>query len=270
MNPDEIVARLRASKKYGSLCTETLSRIAEWAVRQFPSPRQALKTAKKKLHQISGAYTEKDSQRKIDELLYSLSPEASEADIRSVCLRILTHHASTRERLPHMEKIYSELFGKDFAEICEEPVTTVLDLACGLGPFSLPWMNLPPLVRYTPVDMDCALIKRINRFLKALGRDDRAQCCDILCCPPKEPFDLVLLLKTLPCLERQERGAGVRLLKTIRAQRIVVSFPSRSLGGRRKGMETNYARFMESLLKEWDVEARTMTFPSEIFYLLKP
>ena len=274
MNPEDLATLLMQGKKYGSLCDETLLRISKWAVQSSSSPKQALKKAKRKLHQISGAYITSANQRRIDGLLDSLASDASETEIRALCRSILGFHTSSRERLPYLRETYREIIGG---------ATTILDLACGLNPFALPWMNLPPDARYTPVDMDCGLVSKINRFLRVLGRGDTAQCIDLLSSPPVESYDLILLLKALPCLERQERGASLHLLTKLRAPRIVISFPNRSLGGHRKGMETGYTRFMQDLAKDMAFEDTTfkdttelkdrtlvkaLSTPSEVFFLL--
>jgi len=264
MSPEEMVALLRCSRKYGSLCDETLLRITKWAMGGSSSTKQALKRAKRKLHQISGAYITPANQRRIDGLLDSLAPDAPGEEIWALCRGILGFHASTRERLPYLRETYREIF---------DGATTILDLACGLNPFALPWMNLPAGARYTPVDMDCGLVGKIKRLLRVLSRADTAQCVDLLSSPPTESYDLILLLKALPCLERQERGASLHLLTKLRAPRIVVSFPNRSLGGHRRGMEAGYSRFMQGLVKDL-TSVKDMTLvkafstPSEVFFIL--
>jgi 16S rRNA (guanine(1405)-N(7))-methyltransferase len=259
MNPEKMLTLLRRSKKYGSLCDEALFRISKWALESSSSDKQALKRAKRKLHQISGAYITPADQRRIGKRLGSFPPDASEAEVRALCRSILVFHSSTRERLPYIQETFEKVI---------DGATTILDLACGLNPFGLPWMNLPAEARYTPVDMDCALVGEINRFLRISGRPDTAQCIDLLSSPPAESYDLILLLKTLPCLERQETGASLRLLTRLRAQRIVISFPIRSLGGRRKNMEDGYARFMQDLLKGMNLAVETLSNPSEMFFIL--
>ena len=52
--------------------------------------------------------------------------------------------------------------------------------------------------------------------------------------PPEASADMVLLLKAIPCLEQEEPGAGKRLLRSLDAPVVVVSFPARSLGPRYK------------------------------------
>jgi 16S rRNA (guanine(1405)-N(7))-methyltransferase len=79
---------------------------------------------------------------------------------------------------------------------------------------------------------------------------------------------MIFLFKVLPTLERQQRGAARSLLRGLEARTIVVSFPTRSLGGREKGMERGFERFMDDVLNGWNVQIEKLTYPAEIFFLL--
>ncbi len=127
MNPEDLVALLRQGKKYASLCEETLFRTSNWALESSSSAKQALKKAKRKLHQISGAYITSANQRRIDGQLDTLASDASEEEIRALCRGILNFHASTKERLPYLGETYRDLI---------DGAATILDLACGLNPFA--------------------------------------------------------------------------------------------------------------------------------------
>jgi 16S rRNA (guanine(1405)-N(7))-methyltransferase len=260
MNLERLVEALRRTRKYGSLCEQTLRRVASAAMARSSSEREALKRAKRQLHQISGAYVTPANLRRVDGLLDSLGAGVSEEETQALCRGILELHASTRERLPYLEETYKALLGD---------AASVLDLACGLNPFGLPWMDLPVDARYTPVDMDCGLIDRINRFFGVLGRADRAICLDLLSSPPAGDYDVILLLKILPPLERQRRGSSLLLLKELRARRIVISFPTRTLGGSLRGMEKGYSGFIKELVENIEcVDMSSFSTPSEIFFVL--
>jgi len=182
---------------------------------------------------------------------------------RAACRSALACHASTRERLPILDRFYAEIFA-----ITGRP-GRVLDLACGLHPLGLPWMGLAPDATYTAYDIDARSIAFLNRFFAGAAINSRAILQDILCQPPDEPADVAFLLKTLPCLERQERGASGRLLGTLRARHVVVSFPVASLGGRGKGMRENYERDFTQMAKgaPWQIER--LEFPTELVFVVK-
>jgi len=171
----------------------------------------------------------------------------------------MSFHASTTERLPILEELYGRIFA-----VTGIP-NRVLDLACGLHPFGLPWMGLPENLSYHAMDIDCELMALLGRFFS-----DRlvAECRDVLVRPPEEPANLAFLLKAVPCLEQQERGASLRLLRALKVRHAVVSFPAHSLGGRSKGMAEHYAAMAEELIETLGADAEVLRYPSEIFYLV--
>ena len=101
-----------------------------------------------------------------------------------------------------------------------------------------------------------------------MGMDGCAHVRDLITNPPTEPADLVLLLKTLPVLEQVEKGAAPRLLDALNARYLLISFPTRSLGGRQKGMVQNYeAQFMEWVDgRAWHIQR--FEFPTELAFLV--
>src|SRR5262249_37171953 len=134
--------------------------------------------------------------------------------------------------------------------------------------FALPWMDLQASTSYHPCDIDQRLVAAINVFLAHVGRPATARCQDVLAEVPTLPADVALLLKALPCLEQQEKGAAGPLLRALRARWAVVSFPLASLGGHDRGMRATYARRMDDLVAELAVPARSWELGGEAFYLL--
>ena len=96
----------------------------------------------------------------------------------------------------------------------------------------------------------------------------QARVCDVIHACPTQRADVASLLKAIPCLEQVDKNAGLRLLETINADHLVVSFPAASLGGRNKGMVMNYeAHFVELVTgKGWSI-AR-FVFPGELAFLI--
>lgn len=86
---------------------------------------------------------------------------------------------------------------------------------------------------------------------------------------PQIQADLAFLLKLFPVLEQQKKGRSLELLSELRSRVACVSFPLRSLSGKRKGMEESYTVFFEGLLggSGWRVQEKR-SFPGELLYVL--
>ena len=262
IQPSRIMEDLKHSRKYRYLCDDTLVRIAAWAAVRAKSQKEATRRAKRKLHQVYGAYLEKWDFEHAECILDELRPDADSQAVRTVCRQIMQQHTSTKERVGLLEPLYTSIFA-----ITGRP-RRILDLGCGLHPFALPWMGLSRDVRYLAWDMDHRIVALVNRFLTIMGLEPHAQCRDMLVSSSTAQADVAFVLKMLPCLEQQEKGCSVRLLRDINAPFIVVSFPVHSIGGRGKGMRKHYAQIMEDILSELAWRSVPMEFQEELFFVL--
>ena len=75
--------------------------------------------------------------------------------------KLLQTHASTKERLPFYQELYSKLFTHTGLP------QTVIDLGCGLNPFSIPYMAAGPL-KYYAYDINDEEIQHLNLFFTFL------------------------------------------------------------------------------------------------------
>ncbi|MCB0128745.1 MAG: hypothetical protein KDE58_41050, partial [Caldilineaceae bacterium] len=184
--------------------------------------------------------------------------------LHTTCRTLMAHHASTRERLPILREFYNVLFAG------LPPIRSVLDLACGLNPLTIPWMGLPAGAHYTACDINGEQMAFLGEALPLLGVTGKAIVCDLLQEVPEEPVDVALILKTIPCLEQVDRAIGPRLLRGINASVLIVSFPAQSLGGRNKRMVDTYSSHFATLLStvegHWEVEQ--FSFPTEVVFRL--
>jgi len=172
-------------------------------------------------------------------------------------------HASTYERLPILDSLYQQLF------LRLPPVRSVLDIACGLHPLARPWMPLPTDVPYFAYDIFSDQLDFLNHFFDAMGYTGAAQHRNVLDGMSTPPADVAFLLKTLPCLEQIESGAGERLLHQIDAPVLIVSFPNQTLGGRKRGMAQHYTASFLSRIKKAGWQADSLTYPSELIYIVQ-
>ncbi len=258
---DTVYQKLKESKKYKYLCDDTLYRISDWALQRFEG-KKAVKAAKKKLHQVYGAYFEAFQPGKIRKMLDQIAGHPHEESLKTIAQEIMDSHTSTAERMLFMEQFYIDLFKR-----IEKP-KKILDLACGLHPFAVLWMDLEQDVEYYAYDIDARLIALVNTFFGYLSRSYNAQCWDILVSIPAIEADVVFLLKTLPCIEQQEKGVSEKIITSLNAKYIVISFPSRSLTGKAKGMENYYHSFALELINRLNLEYFKLDYPNEIFYVI--
>ena len=216
-----------------------------------------------KLHQVGGAYQETPiPYEKLLSELQALPGELSDPALQAFCRRAMQLHASTRERLPILERFFVETLAG------LEPIHSVLDLACGLNPLCRPWMSLAPGAAYYACDIFSDMVDFVGAFLVHTAQPGRAEVCDLLQNVPQQPVDLALALKTIPCLEQVDKGIGLRLLESVPAQRILVSFPAHSLGGRSKGMVQNYEAHFRQMIEVQPWQVQRFEFPGELAFLV--
>ena len=103
----------------------------------------------------------------------------------------------------------------------------------------------------TAIEVDSRLVDASRRVLAHCGRPGGAVWGDVLEGFAAEDADVALVLKTLPCLERQQAGGALALLRALAdVPAVVVSYPVRSLGGFEKGMRDTYRADLERLAEQ--------------------
>lgn len=257
----ELERQLRAARKYRHLAGETLRRVGAWALARYPAPAEALKAAKRKLHQVFAAYCQPDHINRLGNEVEQLPPWGDREAHQAACRELLRQHSSTAERLELLESVYPALWQRTGRP------RRVLDLACGYHPLALPWMGLDA-AEYFACDIDERLVAAVNAYLARVGRPATACCKDLLVGVPDVDADVALLLKAVPCLEQQQKGATVALLQALPAPRVILSFPLESLGGRTKGMREHYGQLMTALATEVQAQVQTVEFPKEVFFIV--
>ena len=257
MNND-LLDKLLASKKYREICPDTVRRVWADCEKRYKKAKDVEKAAREALHGITGAFMTPQEARQL-----AFDMQAWYVDKTDIGLeRMLSRHASTRERLPlsEMDRLYERVFS-----IVGRP-RSVLDLACGINPIYLAARGLHTV----GVDISGAAVRAVNAFYEVYCMPVSAVCADLLCpgAIPKERFDVALLFKLLPLLERQENGGAASVMEAVNATRLVVSFPTRTLGGRSVGMAGNYARWMEEHLPEGMAVLDRFETGNEMFYII--
>jgi 16S rRNA (guanine(1405)-N(7))-methyltransferase len=256
---NELLEKLLRSKNNRDICPDTVRRVLTECERRYKKAKDVDKAVREALHGISGAFMTPQEARQLAYDMQAWHVDRTDLSLEKMLLR----HASTRERLPvsDMDALYSRIFA-----ITGRP-QSVLDLACGINPLYLGVRG----IKATGVDISGRAVELINTFGETYGMPVKAVCADLLCdgAIPCERCDMALLFKVLPLLERQRAGAAMDVMNAVNASVIVVSFPTRTLGGRNVGMAAQYAGWMESHIPAGRSVAASFEMGSELFYVLK-
>ncbi|MGP4111339.1 hypothetical protein ACTWP5_10525 [Streptomyces sp. 4N509B] len=223
---DEMVRRVLSSAKYRELDPDFVRRVVEEALARNRDRSQALKYAKRKLHQAFGAFLTGQPARSVEAVARQVA--SGELELRDACLAAMRSHASSAERLPTLEPFYEQV-----ARWCGAPAS-VVDLACGLNPLAVPWMRLAPGGAYWCCDVDESIVSALRGLDAVLPVRLTGATCDLVASPPSLRADVAFLLKTLTTVEQQRTGAAHGILAALDCAHVVVSLPRRSLSGRRE------------------------------------
>ena len=256
---DRLVVEILAAAKYRDVAPDLIRAIGAAELDKRRTWKEAVKATKNKLHQVAGAYLAENINysRWLERIATAVGNPVA---LQQTCMELMALHASTRERLPILHEFYAALFTN------LGPVRSVIDLACGLNPLAIAWMPLSAATAYFACDIYTDQVAFLNRYFALTGIRGHAAICDLVHSPPPETADVALLLKAIPCLEQIDKSAGRRLLDTIQARVLFVSFPAQSLGGRSKGMATGYAERFDSLIEGRPWTVTKFEFATELVF----
>ena len=257
MNPNESAAlsALKASKNYADICPDTVERVFLEQLPKYKKLKDAEKSARSQLHAITGAFITNEELSRA-RAAFDRWREGEPGALREVLLC----HASTRERVDEADALFDRVF-----DVCENP-KVVLDLACGFNPI---YLGARGSVSVTGADIHGGCVRFVNDCARACGWPVCARLGDLLSEIPTDACDLALMMKLLPVLENQKSGAAIRLLGSVRARFILVTFPTRTLGGRGIGMERHYSEWFEALRPENAEIIDRFATANELAYVLK-
>ncbi len=265
---EQLLARLnreiQTSHKYRGLDLplETLRDLLDQELIKGRRGGDAVQAVREKLHNIIAPYLgDPDyaaARDQIEAAFLSGDPEA----IKNVCRGIMEQHASTKERLPLLETFYSQLWA-----ITGRP-DSILDLACGLHPFGLPWMNLPVATRYFAYDLHAPRISLINRFLQGMGHEPLARVQDILVNPPDGEADVAFFFKEAHRFEQRQKGCNRPFFEALRVRWLLVSLPAADLSGHHSLVDRQRG-LMESILAGSDWPVTEISIGNELVFCIR-
>ncbi len=265
---DALIAQITDSKKYREvgLCDDTVRDILLTELARHPKTKDAVQAAKRKLHEVMALYLGDPDYSVAFGLLDDAFATGDEARIRATCRDLLRTHDSTRERLPLLDTFFAQVFA-----VTGVPAA-VLDIASGLNPLALPWMNLPPGARFFAYEIHQQRVDLLNHFFALAGPryavTGLAIMGDILVSPPAESGDVALLLKETHRMEKRRRGIVSPMLDALQVRWLVLSSPTRSRTGRHALIETNRQQVHDLIAdRPWRMVAE-IEFENELVYCI--
>lgn len=257
----DVVERVRRSARYRDVHSAMLARLAAEELPRSRNVDDAVKRVKRRLHQAVGAFR---GASRPTALAAAWRGHLQDPELLGACAEAMRAHASTRERLPHLDHFYQRIWA-----VTDVP-RRVLDLGCGLNPLALPWMGIGDAT-YEAIDVDERPLATTREFLAIVGQPHRVTLRDLVATATPETADVALLLKLVATLDRQDPTAAVRLVRGLRAAYAVVSFATRSLGGRSGGMERTYRARLARLVTDVGrvSEVREASVASELVFILR-
>lgn len=260
---DRLVESVLKSSKHGNVCTDLIRNIGKRELSKRRNLREAVKSTKNKLHQVAGAHflAKPDCEGWLEKLRESR--EKGDEEFRKTCVEIMNRHKSTVDRLKVLDEFYEGVFS------LLPSIHSVIDVACGLHPLAIPWMPLPVDAEYYAYDVYVDLARFLNGFMGLAGVDGCAEARDVVGNPPDARADLAFVLNTVPCLERIEKSAGMKVLGSVDVDFLVVSFPIRSLSGREKGMREFYDESFHRLTQGRGWTVQRSEFGNEIVFIIE-
>ena len=253
----EIVDRVRRSARYREVDPALVRRLAAEELPRSRNADDAVKRVKRRLHQAVGAF------RGAARAGGGWANDLADPALRAACAEAMRTHASTRERIDHLERFYSAIWDTTALP------RSILDLGCGLNPLALPWMAVGS-AHYAAIDVDERPLGVVRDFLKAVGQPHDVAALDLVSTVPAQGADVALLLKLVTTLDRQDPDAATRLLGGLRVRHAVVSFTTRSLGGRGRGMERTYRERLDRLVTDTGRVTQVVeaSVPNELVFVL--
>ena len=258
------VLQMKNSKKYRSICEETVLDVLRQELNNHGSFKKAVPAAKERLHKLWAEFLGVPNYKKLGKRLSLAFATDDTTEIETVCMEILGVHASAQERISLFEEnYYGTLFG-----ITGKP-KKLADFACALHPFSFRWMGLDPSVDYYAYDINKDFTDFIQQYFQLEGISPLVFWQDIYVNIPEQHFDIVLIFKMFHCLEHRRKGAGLELLKKTNADWLAVSFPKQNLHGKKADIYGNYSAKIEETGAALNWHLQRVDFSNEVLLIIK-
>jgi 16S rRNA (guanine(1405)-N(7))-methyltransferase len=262
--PDDLIQKLSTLSKYRqlNLPESTLRDLLERELPYHRNSKEAIKEVKKKLHNIIAPYLGDPDYVNAAAEIQEAYQGGDTLEIKMACSKLLSIHASTRERLEILDDFYACLFS-----YTGQP-QTILDLACGLNPLTIPWMGLSPTTNYYAFDIHQPRVNFLNQFFQSAGLPARAIQQDILVTPPETKADVAFLFKEAHRFEQRQKGCNRPLWQALNVRYLLVSLPPHSLSGSHD-MIDRQRRLVSNTLKGLPWKMAEVMFKNEMVFVIE-
>ncbi|WKZ30090.1 MAG: hypothetical protein QY314_04800 [Candidatus Dojkabacteria bacterium] len=256
LDTQRIIGTIATSKRYSAVSPKTIAHIVTQFAAKHSSEQKVLDESKNLLHRIWGAYysTRPNFQKLKAKVLEN---EVSLSDITRI-------HFSTSERAEFASDMYKNIYEKtNFPK-------RIADFGCGLNPLLA--MQQPfasSLEQYDAFDIDIEEVEFLNATFSHTGQKNfSAAVGDLLHMQSFTTYDAIFLLKVLPVVEMIEKGSTERILRSLKARFLVISFPAGSLSQHKQNMgsfyEAEFTQRLTAIKKEYEI----LRYPTEIIFIV--
>lgn len=257
---DNIISKISSSPKYKYIYLETINRIVANTLQRFGEKR-AEDEARMLLHQVWGVYNQKPNYKKIlEKLIEAKGNREKELDVIKDALLL---HLSTRERLGEAKIFFQKIFA------VTGPVKSITDIGCGLNPLLYFFDTQNDSQEYFAYDIDTEEVNFLNECFKILNLTSyEVEAKDAILDEFPES-DLTFLLKLVSPLELQKKNATINLINKIKSKFIVISYTTKTISGKNKGMKDFYSGKFEQIADENNLKYTKIEFESELVYVVE-
>jgi len=221
---DSVIERIAAAAKYRNIHADTIADVVRQHSARGVDRANLERQSRLTLHRVAALYLQPVGTGQLTKAMRGVG--GSPGELRAFCQTAMRAHFSSAERLPELDRFYSEVLRRS------GPVATIADIACALTPFSLPWLRDVTDARYVGHDLNLAYVELGNAFFARWYPDCAVEHRDVVVTPSEVTADLALLLKTYHMIEDRMPGAALRMVDRLPCRVIAVSFPPRTMTGR--------------------------------------
>jgi 16S rRNA (guanine(1405)-N(7))-methyltransferase len=264
---ERLISKIKQKKELAGVSDETVNEVL---VKLFKREPKLFKELSIKFNEKSAAYTKtiKLARAKLRRSYGLFRVEKVEDDFKNV-EKVLSSHSSTKERTSFYSELYPQLFS-----ITGKPAV-ILDLGCGVNPFSVEVMKLK-MLKYYAYDISEKEVELLNLFFawkhssdeRFVGKAEVLDASKIELVRKLPAADVCFMFKLTDILDR---GKGHKkteeVMKAVPSKWLVISFPTLTMSG--KKMTAPHRNWMEWLCQRLGYEFKVLNFPNEIFYVVR-